>query len=68
MDLFMTQAWTKKYEPKNSGEIIGQEKAVVSLKHFILNLEHSKAEERFGYGGDVKRLSMILTFLKEGLL
>src|SRR3989344_3997013 len=46
----MTQAWTKKYEPKNSGEIIGQEKAVVSLKHFILNYKNARKKAMILYG------------------
>lgn len=46
----MALAWTKKYLPKNSGEVIGQEKAVVSLKKFINNYKTVKKKAMIIYG------------------
>ncbi len=46
----MALTWTKKYTPKNSGEVIGQEKAVTSLKSFINGYKKAKKKALIVYG------------------
>ncbi len=42
--------WTKKYEPKNSSEIIGQDSAVKAIKEYIANFKSGKTKAIVLYG------------------
>lgn len=46
----MALTWTKKYVPKNSSEIIGQDKVVNSLKEFVSNYKKAKKKAMIIYG------------------
>lgn len=49
-DSLVTQIWTKKYEPKDSEEIQGQNKAISELKTFLLNFKKSPKKSALLYG------------------
>ena len=42
--------FTFKYMPKNSAEIVGQEKALAELKEFIINYKKKKPRAAILYG------------------
>ena len=44
------QPWTKKYQPKSSKEIVGQNKAVENLKYYINNYKKQKKKGIILYG------------------
>ena len=42
--------WTKKYQPKNTSELKGHDKALLELKNFILNFKNQKKKAAIIYG------------------
>src|SRR3989338_2554395 len=46
----MPEAWTKRYAPKNSSEVVGQEKALISLKSFISGYKKARKKAMILYG------------------
>lgn len=50
MGTSMSQSWTKKYEPKNSSEIIGQDRAIAAIKKYIITFKTAKRKALIIYG------------------